>query len=328
MTPSTSARRASLIAIALFTGLTGCRRYCTTSATPKPSEPINLGVDVDLYALAEVGDLQGGRGYSHLAAGAAGTVVWWGEVYDRKENRPFVDVTDLGDADLLGVWVDQNAWWVVGEAGTVAVSDNHGSTWNTITLPGGDADLHAISGFAGRPVIVGDEVVLVRVADGTWVEPPVPTGGWGQLRGVGADEARIYAVGLGGVVWSSADPSGEWIAEAVGVDVDLFDVGHFEDPYSPRSAAVMVVVGAEGTVLIGAGGKWSQPAAGVSVDLIDYDTGSALGSNGSIYVIDVDGPLRQNETIAGALALSQQAYWYALTTVGLDGRATIPHDDC
>jgi hypothetical protein len=328
--------RTSLLAVGLFAaifagfaGVSGCQ-YCTVTFDPQPSEPIDLGVAVDLHALAYIGDVEGNREYSHLAAGADGAVLAWGFDYARDVTQ-FVETSDLGDADLRAVWIDgeeyaSTSWWVVGDAGTVAVSDNRGATWNPITLPGGTADLHGISGFAGRPVIVGDEVVLVRVADGTWIEPPLPPGGWGQLRGVGSTDERVYAVGLGGAVWSASDPRGQWIAENVGVDVDLFDVSRLGDPYFSDT---VIAVGAEGTVLIGEPSGWSRPDTGVSVDLIDCDNGYALGADGGIYEIATNGPLMLKETIEGARALSQQYYWYAATTVGIGGLATTPPaDDC
>src|SRR5690606_5049450 len=109
------------------------------------------------------------RRYRFLAVGDSGTVVAWGHDLSRKL-EPFVEVFEVGEADLHAVWVagtqtDPTAWWVVGEGGTVAISDNHGRTWNQITLPGGSADLHGISEFEGRVVIVGDELVLARDFD-------------------------------------------------------------------------------------------------------------------------------------------------------------------
>ena len=85
----------------------------------------------------------------------------------------------------------------------------------------------------------GDELVLVRVADGTWLEPPAPADGWGQLRGVAATSDRIYAVGLAGAFWSASDPSGEWTAMAGGIADDLLDVGTYGDYWANKWADLL-----------------------------------------------------------------------------------------
>jgi hypothetical protein len=255
-------------------------------------------------------------------------VVVWGRDHSDERDELFVELADLGDADLRGAWVneleeyDTASLWVVGDVGTVAVSDNLGITWDTLTLPGGAANLHAITGFSGRPVIVGDELVLVQLADGTWIEPLPPAGGWGQLRGVATVRERIYAVGLGGVVWSASDPSGEWIAEPIEVNVDLFAVGDYGSPFAPPYE--VAIVGADGTLLLLRSNGWIRPNTGVTVDLLDFDGNFALGADGGVYEVDSDGPLILTETIEGARALSVDALFGGLATVGDDGSATAP----
>jgi hypothetical protein len=318
--------RASLLLVGLL-ALGGCGTYWCRLETE--NEPIELDIDTDLHAIALLGVWEDSRSHDYLAVGADGIVVVWGRDHADARDELFVEVSDLGDAELRDAWVNEmeeygiTSMWVVGDAGTIAISDDLGATWQTVELPLGGASLHAITGFSGRPVIVGDELVLVQLADGTWIEPPQPPDGWGQLRGVATVREQIYAVGLAGVAWSTSDPSGEWFAEPVGVDVDLFDVGSFGDVYVPVYADV-AIVGAQGTVLISRSNGWHRPSTGVSVDLIDYDNNFAVGTDGGVYELASDGPLMLSKTIAGARALSTGSLLGGLATVGDDGSATAP----
>jgi photosystem II stability/assembly factor-like uncharacterized protein len=290
---------------------------------------VELGVDVDLDAVLPLDGTHDERDYRLLAVGDSGTIVvvgtdWSGANWSGRGTEVFVDSSDVGDADLHAAWSVGTGWWVVGDAGTVATSDNFGRTWNPVTLPGGSADLHGITEFSGHMVIVGDDLVLVRNFDGTWIELSAPMGEWGQLRAVAAHNERIYAVGLGGVVWSASDPGGEWVSEDVGVDVDLFDVGR-------RSSfpEVIAIVGAQGTVLLGDIDGWIQGDTGVTLDLVDYDGGHVLDADGNVYRIDDDGSLTVSEIRTGATALDH-SHWRSgdATTVG-DGVVLMPRDwDC
>lgn len=299
-----------LVLVLGCTSAAGCLGHETCNWNTA-TEPFELGIDTDLHAVVIAG-------YDHyLAVGASGTVVSWG--YEQVDDTPFIEVTQLGDADLHAVWSSGDSWWVVGDAGTVAVSDNAGATWKLVTLPGGTANLHAITSFAGHLVIVGDELVLVRIADGTWIEAPAPVGGWGQLRAVGSRHDRIYAVGLAGAFWSASDPSGEWQPMADGITDDLLDMGPFGSPYAPVDE--LAIVGSQGTVLIVDASGWTRRDTGVSVDLIDYDQDHALASDGGLYRIDDAGELVLIETREGTRAIVYDDL-DSLTTVGDNGLAT------
>jgi hypothetical protein len=288
---------------------------------------IDLGVDVELHAVAQLGGdgvWIGHRNYRLLAVGDSGTVVFVGTDSSGKRMEMFAESMAIGDADLHEIWIAESGsgLWVVGDAGTVATSDNLGQTWNYVTLPGGNADLHGISEFNGRLVIVGDELVLARNIDGTWIEAPTPIGGWGQLRAVGSNREQVFAVGLDGVGWSASDPGGEWVAEDMGVDVDLFDVG------SLYSSQIMVAVGAEGTLLILDWKGWQPADSGVTVDLIDYHNEHVLDAEGNIYPVDYDyGPLNVSRTHPGSTALDNTHPWDP-STVGNGVAYMRPWDDC
>lgn len=290
--------------------------------------PVELGIDVDLHEVAFVGEQFDERYYSNVAVGAEGTIAVWGQL-DSGDPEWFVEIAKHGDADLRAVWVvpyfqddyGSTTWWIVGDAGTVASSDDYGSTWEAIELPNVSADLHAITDFAARPLIVGDETVIFGQSDGTFSTPPTPEGGWGALRGVHTNGELTYAVGLGGRVWSTTQAAGPWEAETTNVQVDLFDV-HVGETKA-------IVVGAEGTVLIEDVSGWRQIDTGVSVDLIDIsEYPLVLGADGTVYDLDRDEQfvLIENRPPA-ARALAHHISGF--TTVGAGGYAASPEGwDC
>lgn len=269
---------------------------------------IDLGVEADLHAL----DRDGG---TYLAAGSAGTIVVWGTDHTRADPLTSVARFEVGEVELHAVLIagrdfSPTGFWAVGDAGTVALSDNYGATWSVATLT--PADLHAITEHDNRLILAGDEIVLVRQFDGTWIEPPTPPSGWGSIRGLASDGERVHAVGLGGVAWSASDPLGEWIAEPTGVDADLLDVG---------GSYPLVAVGAAGTVLVRDSNAWVSVESGVSVDLIDYH-GRVLAADGAIYRLEEDGRLSHEEDFPGALAIHHHGS--NTFVVGEGGLATAP----
>jgi hypothetical protein len=294
-------------------GLTGC---CGLFYEPWETESIELGTDADLHAMAELsGGSFGGR---YVAVGAGGTVVVWSHEYNNGNIEPVVELSSVGDADLRAIWVDESAWWVVGDGGMVAVSDDDGLTWTTVDL-GTTSNLHGIIRVGSRLVVVGDDVVFVQASDGTWSEILAPEGSWGQLRAVYSHDSHVYAVGRSGVIWSTPDPSGEWIAESSGVDVDLFDVGFYRD-YANGDEQI-AVVGAEGTLLMGtAAGEWVRVETHMKTDLIGYDSEGVLAADGRVFEMGEKRKLVQLDTFAGARALVY-AFGNGAAVVGADGLA-------
>ncbi len=306
----------SLLGIALI-HTSGCNLNCSD---PTPgSEPIDLGIDTDLSAVADLNSTSNERHYAFLAVGASGTVAVWGTDFSGEPDEPFVDVFDLGDLDLHAAWIDKSdasseawRWWVVGDGGLIMASNNLGESWNTVELAS-TANLHAIAGIAGFPIVVGDDIIIWATSDGTWTPLTPPTGSWGELRGISVyatTETRIEVVGLGGVIWATNDPSGEWTLEPSGVTTDLFAVDYG------------VAVGAEGTLLRHTETGWSRLETGVDVDLVDYEGGYALGAGGEVYEVAVGEPLELIATQSGARALTNNFDGWA--TVGDGGSASGP----
>ncbi len=285
---------------------------------------VDLGIDTDLHAVVNLDMRSGERQYAFLAVGASGTVVAWGMSSGGAQEEPFVDVFDLGDLDLRAAWIDRWdgsdevpwSWWVVGDGGLIMASIDRGMTWNTVELQTA-ANLYGISGVAGHPIVVGDDIIAMRTLEGTWTEPTPPSGGWGPLRGVFAQypsQTRAVAVGLGGVIWSTDDWGGEWTQEQSGVTTDLFAIDY------------NVAVGAEGTLLIRTDTGWMPSDTGVDVDLVDYEGGYALGANGAVYEVAVDEPLTLVDTHPGARGLTN--VWDGWATVGDGGSASSPISVC
>jgi photosystem II stability/assembly factor-like uncharacterized protein len=272
-----------------------------------------LGVIADLHAVARLDDHAAPRSYDGIAVGAVGTIVVWG--YDEESNGDFQEASSFGTADLRGISWQPGSWWIVGDAGTVAVSGDRGQTWNPVALPT-TADLDAIAHVGLRVVIVGDDVVLVQAVDGTWVDMPAPSGSWGQLRALYLHGDRLYAVGLGGVIWSTTDPLGEWVAESSGTQADLFAIGQFHDGSNDTVAAV----GAAGTVVVRQSDAWNQLDTDESEDLVAYTDGYALAANGVLFNVGSGGQLTST-IVAEPGVRAMYSDGPELLIVGADGAA-------
>lgn len=260
LSSATSIRVASVAMTATLGILQGC--HSCPDDRWQPSTSFDLAVSSNLHAVTAAAEL----GYAAIAVGAAGTVVAWDYGSD-------VETSTVADVDLRGVTdAGGGRWIVVGDGGFAASSDDYGQTWTTLDLQT-SSDLHAAVTVRESVVVGGDEVVRVLQGD-TWLEPPTPEGGWGQLRGIGASDPSqdpiFFAVGLGGVIWSTDDPSGVWVAEDSGVGTDLLAVG-------PLQYSRFVAVGANGTFLIRDAGEWSPIETNRTIDFIDYQDFDSYG---------------------------------------------------
>ena len=279
-------------------------------------EPLELDTDADLVAVARVEDELDSYVATNLAVGAGGTVIAWGSRPGSPYVEDFVEPMQVGEHDLHAVWMDQSSWWVVGDAGTAAISVDHGMTWTMVDL-GTTANLRGIANVGSRLVVVGNGVMLLQGGDGIWVEVLAPEGGWGDLRAIHYDGSRVYAVGLAGKAWSAIDPSGEWVAEDVGTDVDLFDLGARVLGYG--SAQQVAIVGAAGTLLIRDGDGWTRVQTQLQMDFIRYENGFVLAAGGGVYEYGPKPRLRFVDTFERAQALMDS--YDALLAVGTDGVA-------
>lgn len=290
---------AAAVGVAL-TSTTSCLWYVDCGGW-EPSQSLDLGVTVDLHAVMQLYDFDMSRSYRGLAVGAAGTIVLWGDEDNNLGSEPFVEMSSVGTADLRAISAERGSWWVVGDGGTAAVSGDHGQTWIPVDLST-TANLRAIARVGSQLVVAGDEVVLVQNADGTWTQLAAPGGAWGQLRGLAYHGERLYAVGLGGVIWSTLDPRGEWVAEPSGTQADLFAIGD----------RTVIAVGAGGTVLVRKANGWVPIDNDETVDLVDCVESVVLGVNGELFDINGQGELSQIDTFAGARAMANDYQEYVI----------------
>ncbi len=284
------------------------------------TQALELETDIDLHAVvrAPANDY----GYEALAVGAGGSLLAWGfdyENYDPETYEPgvFVDHIQVGEHDLRDVWADESGWWIVGDAGSVFVSVDYGLTWATVDI-GTTADLRRITNVGSRMLIVGDDIVLLQGGDGLWTVILPPQGSWGELRAVHYDGSRVYVVGRAGKAWSAADPSGEWVAEAVETSVDLFDVGSFQWAYDEPLQPV--IVGADGTMLLRGDSGWKKVDTRTKSDLIAYEDGGVLAADGKLYEVGKHRRLQFVDTLANASAMTFRDGSGAIA-VGPDGVA-------
>ena len=306
---------AAAMSVALVS-MSGCPLFWSGCGDWSDPESIDSSVSVDLHAVVALEGWEESRTYEGIAAGADGTIVIWGT---SDSDERFADVSMIGTADLRAVWtgattydVEASTFWVVGDAGTAAVSGDGGQTWQLVALPT-TANLHAIIGIGSQLVVAGDEVVLVQGADGTWTEVAAPDGGWGQLRSLHSAGDRLVAVGLGGVIRSTSDPSGEWIVESSGTQSDLFAIGDFYY----KSDQTVLAVGAGGTLLVRTSEGWGRVDIDASVDFIAFGDQLVLAADGGLFEIDDRAKLTRINTFPGAKALASG--WSSAITVGKDG---------
>lgn len=184
---------------------------------------------------------------------------------------------------------------VVGDQGSIVVSDDGGQTWaarSSGTMTSLIAVSRATLGGVDYLVAAGVEAIVVSADGGeTWLPVVAPANGWGTLRGLFTTTERIYAVGDAGVAWSSAAPDGLWTAEALGSTADLLGGG---STYAAADAAVsesetLVVPAADNTLLIRDANGWTSRALELEGSAIAFSAGYLLTSSGAVYDLDGTG---------------------------------------
>lgn len=248
------------------------------------------------------------------------------------EYEPFVSEHPV-TADLHAVSPGpENLVFAAGAGGTL-IGGHDGATWQV--LPSGTtADLWDLEWVrrngAQELLAVGDEVVLRRdPLAGSWSPIDPPDGGWGHLRAVFANDARVFVVGLAGTVWSSPEPRGVWQREPIGTDADLL-AGYGGDPLSTDDPVIVVGVG--GTALRRDADVWRPMLGPFEGDLIAVDGGRILTADGTVFrYFDDEGrdPVEQVErmawTLPGARALR---YDLTIAVVGDDALAATVEGFC
>jgi hypothetical protein len=184
---------------------------------------------------------------------------------------------------------------VVGDQGSVLVSDDAGASWSprsSGTTTSLTAIMRANLGGVDSLVAVGVEVIVVSLDGGeTWAVGEPPATGWGTLRGLFLTSERIYAVGDAGVAWSSATPEGLWNAEELGTTANLLGGG---SSYAAGDATVgegetLLVIASDNTLLLRDANGWSSRPLTLDGSAIAFSGGYVLTSSGAIYDLDGTG---------------------------------------
>lgn len=296
--------------------MTGCSLLTSCRSGPVRSEPATMTTS-DLLAFTELYHRVGKRVWTHLAVGTEGTVVVLGFDAGASGSHDFTEVHQVGSVPLRAALKVGGEWWVAGDAGTLAYTIDRGATWTFVELPS-PASLHALVRLERSLLALGDEVVYLRTAEGSWVEldAPAAVGSWGRLRAAQVAKRQLHVVGLGGVVWSTRDPLGEWVAEDPGTSADLLGIGF--DPDEQR----VVATGTGGTVIErDAAGTWTPLDYGVSDDVLDWSGGAVLLADGRVLRMNERGRVSKYRKFVGARAFD---YGFgAHTVVGDNGQFKI-----
>jgi hypothetical protein len=228
---------------------------------------LSLGVDARLVAMVKYDQ-------GSLAVGEGGVIVHW------SPPRSFTPTSvDLHAVTL----VHRDELLAVGDEGTVLRYDGLG--WSPVIGPDATGDLWAVFASGSDDdrtvVIVGDETLLIRDGMNQWLVPPAPEGGWGQLRTVAWYWGKFYAFGLGGVAWSTTEPTGDWIREDLGVEIDALAsaVQRCGDDQC------LDVVGRQGAARRYDNDRWMAIDIPTRSDLVAVGGGLVLGANGELFEV-------------------------------------------
>jgi hypothetical protein len=229
-------------------------------------EPLELGVQDDLHAIAVDPYWKGDGPPPFHAVGAGGLIV---------EARDEIRIHRPVEVDLRGVAVSGDSVIAVGDGGTVVRAPSDGSgEWQVVDV-GVTADLHAIVPLAVVDLVLGDGVLIVHdhLSD-TWTLAPPPLPGWGSLRAAfyRSEDGSYYVIGLAGAAWSTRDPLAGW--EHLDLDTD-------EDLLAGRGGDAFIV-GSGGTLRRYLGDEWKVWDTDASVDFIAASGGLLMTADGRL----------------------------------------------
>ena len=229
--------------------------------------------------------------------------------------------------DLRGIVVSDDQLVVVGLGGTLVVGDLEGIHWTPIDL-GTTADLFHVTSLRTRTgtvlVAVGDDVMYTRATPpGAWRPVPAPEGGWGRLRGTGVDiDGSVFAIGLGGVLWSAPDLAGPWTRIELGITADLTTLG-------PPGSDALLIGGSDGTLLGRDSDGWRPLVPPFTGDVADISSRYILTAPGEIYSYEFH-PLTLSKVAAPGLGLYtlSEAVSDGVVALGKPGRQVRVSEAC
>ena len=296
--------------------LTGCPWLFACPDPWSEVEAVELGTSADLLAVARGGE------YDELVAVGVGGVV----VHYASEGASISTPTDQ---TLRGV-TRPGPTIVVGDAGTILVSDDRGATW-TARDSGVVDDLRAIThvsvGGTTYVVAVASEQILVSTDLGqTWTVVPAPTEGWGGLRAVVPTGEGVLAVAANGGVWTSSDPAGVWALELVDTGGEpLIGGGRVSGDETSTYASGLALVSATGlwfrdSDAADGSEAWTPRNVSFDGDVLAYAGGFVVTANGAIYDVDENGYVLPIANV-GLTATAISGGWEGFVVVGEGGKA-------
>jgi hypothetical protein len=261
--------------------ITGCPYFFNCPDAWSDLEAISFETDVDLIGIGPGTDYD-----SFVALGLGGLV----STFDGETATPVSPV----NVALRAVARRDARLLAVGDQGTIVVSDDGGQSWSTRTsgvTTSLIAIVHAPLSAGDFVVAVGVEAIVVSIDGGeTWTVVTEPATGWGTLRGVFTTNERVYAVGDGGVAWSSAAPDGLWNSEVLGTTADLLGGGSSNATGSLLTENdTLVVAAADNSVILRDANGWTVRPLELDGDVIGISGGYLLTSTGSVYDLDGTG---------------------------------------
>ncbi|WAS92310.1 YCF48-related protein [Nannocystis punicea] len=226
-----------------------------------------------------------------LALGTGGALF----VQQPVATSPFVEFAEVPsdiDAELFGAFVptspSRSRWFVVGEAGTIRGSEDHGETWQAPATEPIAEDLHAVRFACTRPrfgMIAGDSGALLRTLDGGTTWERLDSGTALPLRDIAVlDDQLAVAVGDGGTLLRSIDGGAAWepVPLATKAILRSLDFGPCLNPEN-HTESTGVVVGDADTVFFtrDRGATWEAAELPLAdfprqVQLLDMYAGSPV----------------------------------------------------
>ncbi len=173
------------------------------------------------------------------------------------------------DRDLHGVAYQNGHYVVVGDEGTVLISENEVG-WTQVTPPSAQ-NFNSVIGHDEDYLVVGDAGVFVTGRPGgDWTVGTTPT--TANLFDLASNSGpTIVAVGTGGTIVTTFDLGNTWAEQTSGTDASLYGV--------VWTGAEFIAAGSRGTILTSSDGlSWSQVDVGIDSKF------SAIETNGSLTV--------------------------------------------
>ncbi len=122
------------------------------------------------------------------------------------------------------------------------------------------------------------------------------------------------------MIWTTGDPLASWArVELDELTADLFDV---DIGVWGVDEAATIIVGADGTLILGRDDEWTKLDVDVADDLLAHTEAGVLSATGELFEFD-GRALTLRETIPGARAFERNGLGN-VTSVGAGGSATAP----